>query len=310
MMQFQICLLKVMRVGNFMKTASVAMVLLFTTPYTSYAQMGDVTILAPSGIPAPYDPFSGIATAEQSEIELVYTGEGNREVLLDISPDFDAPWALLGEGGIIDFDLTSTDLPGAVVLNERFEASLTLEGNATPKSINLDFFIPELQYADAGMYLIELVIVARDPVTREPLSAERRFRVESTVVPRAQTNIAGAASSFDAGVNFAVIDFGEPETGETERVIIQVRANAETLIQLTSDNQGKLANQESEGFFIPYSVVVDGVSSNLEAPLEITRRPPRNLAGAAYPMDVILGDVTGAASGRYEDMIHIDVFPQ
>lgn len=61
---------------------------------------------------------------------------------------------------------------------------------------------------------------------------------------------------------------------------------------------------------MPYSLELDG------APVDLTElwtrriNPPRTLEGISLPMDFTLGEITGQMSGRYEDLITIDVTPR
>jgi hypothetical protein len=132
------------------------------------------------------------------------------------------------------------------------------------------------------------------------------------VVPsRAHVVLAGTAGSFDPSRSVAFIDFGELRTGASRQVFVTVRANNDTWITLTSQNQGRLLNELDQSMTpVPYAVSLDGVGSDLAQPLRLSRRPAPSLAGSAYPLVITIGDVSAAFAGPYRDDIVVEVEPQ
>ena len=64
-----------------------------------------------------------------------------------------------------------------------------------------------------------------------------------------------------------------------------------------------------KGTVIAYAVELNGVPVDLSEPWTGPVDPPRTLEGVSLPMDFTLGEVVGQMSGKYEDLITIDITP-
>ncbi|MDO1559637.1 hypothetical protein Q0812_09375 [Brevundimonas sp. 2R-24] len=142
-------------------------------------------------------------------------------------------------------------------------------------------------------------------------AAQLPLRLILQSMPRAQVNIAGSAGAFGSGSSVETVDFGVAESGATKRVFVQVRANAESTLSVRSAHRGVMRHVEmgEAGTEVAYQLELDG------EPVDLTRDwmrlvdPPRTLAGVSLPLDFTLGPIQGQMSGRYEDLLTIDVWP-
>lgn len=130
------------------------------------------------------------------------------------------------------------------------------------------------------------------------------------ILPDTALSIAGTSGTIGADRTFAFIDFGDLETGERAHIVFGAQANSEVQFTIESENGGALASLENAEHRIDYSATFDGEDLALEAGQTITRRPNRSLAGSRYRLDVAIGDVIGAFSGSYQDIITVEMIAQ
>lgn len=127
-------------------------------------------------------------------------------------------------------------------------------------------------------------------------------------IARAQINLAGTAGSYESGSDAATIDLGELKTGGTGRAFLQLRSNTPANLSFTSEHRGKLANITT-GTTIPYELTFDGRRVDLGNTGRLAAETPPTLRGSSFELGVTVGEVGGAAAGRYSDTIVIDVSP-
>jgi len=106
------------------------------------------------------------------------------------------------------------------------------------------------------------------------------------------------------------MDFGVLQTGESQQIFLQIRGNVPARIHLSSENSGKMRQQENSNFTVDYTVNLDGQEHSLLTPVSIARDIERSLHGTKFPMRVVIGDVAGKFSGVYRDIIYVDISPQ
>lgn len=290
-------------------------------------EQAELEIRVPGVVQFNYDPFSGLPSSDSINIEIHNLAAevvdetedalpdlddaSLREVILSIQPLDAASFNLVGENIQLPIDLVATNQPTILPAELGYEGRIVLDMANTPSSlIELNLKIFESLYADAGSYILGLEISLLDPLTNELIGSPAQTSLEVSVLQKLQTNIAGAKGRYEDGVNFAVIDFEELETGEQQRVFIQVRGNTDADITVSSEHEGRMLNTENPKLYVDYTVDVDGEISDLEVPLKLARSVAKDLQGSAYPMTVIIGDVSKSFSGSYQDIIHVDVSPQ
>lgn len=171
--------------------------------------------------------------------------------------------------------------------------------------LRLQVRVPAGQVVPSGHYdeNIQLRLVGQTGGVR----ADRRLPLSVQVQSRAQVNLAGTASVFNAGVRSAVLSLGELTDGSTNQIFIQLRANEPVRVRLDSRNRGMLAHVGMKSEVIPYTLVVDGTPANLAGPFFLTRSPRRTLEGASYRAVATVPKVGNKFAGEYRDLIVISV---
>ncbi len=276
-------------------------------------------VRAPSVVQFEYDPFSGLPSSESFSVEVHNLSPGDsdfdelaqQQAILSIQPLDAASFNLVGQTLQLPVELVSNNQPSFTRVEQGYAGAILLSPEDSPSSVSeFTINLPESLYADAGGYTLDLEISLLDALSNEPIVASRLMTVEVSVVQKLQTNIAGTKGRYEDGANFAVIDFGELQTGEEQQVFIQVRGNTDANITVSSENNGKMLNKENPKLYVDYTVDVDGQVSDLEAPLVLARTLAKDLQGSAYPMKVTIGNVSKSFSGIYQDIISVDVSPQ
>lgn len=189
-----------------------------------------------------------------------------------------------------------------------FYQNFTLRNSLRPVEFEFEFGIPASLYADPGEFLlpfdVDLVDVASNMVLNS-LELEVRALVELSL----QFNIAGGSVNRNTISRFTLVDFGELETSESQRLSLQIRGNSSADIRLTSENNGTLQHVDEEDLSIDYSVTVDGAPSTLARPFNLIRAVDPVISGSAYPIQITVGEVEGAFAGAYRDIITVEVRP-
>lgn len=163
-------------------------------------------------------------------------------------------------------------------------------------------------YADADIYTLPMIVELVDTVT-EQILVESLVNLEVMIDIQVQANIAGSDVRTGERIRVPVVNFGELKRGDSRRVSLQVRANTPAMITIESENKGRLRHKEENNLYVDYGVHVDGEGSTLENPLVLNREIAKTIEGSAYPMDIIIGDVTSSFAGSYRDVITVEVRP-
>ncbi len=309
----------------------VALIFCFTAPMVSLAKEiagSSLELTGPGGLSFLYDPFSGQAGDQSIELAieaLLSSQPSTRDATTVSSSSIANQWFNLRirPAGSKQFDLVSdngTKLPLEVSSSAKQRLSFqnghyidfinfSNQQEGTLK-LSYKFSIKPSVWAAPGSYkklvLVELVN-ANNP---EEIMVTKTLDIVATVEPKLQTNLAGQIGSFDNGVDVAIMDFGSLKTGASKKVFIQVRGNSKAMITLSSENKGVMKHSINPKWYVDYTVNVDGETSSLESPMRVERPVAKNFRGSAYPMQVTIGDVTKSFSGKYSDIITIDVNPQ
>lgn len=287
-------------------------------PVSADLGLQEVELSAPSALQMLYEPFSGLPAMANMRLDIRNVSqrqaepeELNKRYELRIATEQNSAFNLaLGTDGVLPFTVTATDA-FAFEQREQFYLHSIAYGVGSPKLMQLSYrvLIPEHIWAASGTFTRTLEISLVNVVDKSDVLASTTLEVSALVNAKLQTNLAGQVSSFEEGVDVAIVDFGTLETGETKRLFIQVRGNAKALISLTSENRGQMVHTLNPKWKVNYSITVDGQFSELSSPLEIERPVKRNFSGSAYPMDITIGDVKNSFAGKYRDVITIDVNP-
>jgi hypothetical protein len=126
-------------------------------------------------------------------------------------------------------------------------------------------------------------------------------------VARAQANLAGVAGHFSAGSDAATIDLGELTSGKRGTAYLQVRSNISAQLAFRSASGGYLVNASTPQSRVRYTMELAGVPVDLRGPASVAIGPQMSINGTAIEIAVTVGEVTGAAAGRYLDTVTIDI---
>lgn len=274
-----------------------------------------------------YKPFSGTTASQQFSLEFVVipdfdentttplrAEQERRLVSVRIRPSVLGPFSARGESSEIPITVSQKQRGGRFnYFDDEYRHDFYIKPfSGDVQSLDYLFNIAPSIFATAGDYTLPLYISVVDVETGEPLSDLLAMNVGVIVEPKLQVNVAGTQSQkrTKSGSRMPSIDFGELESGESRRVFVQVRGNAPALITVSSENKGTLQAPDDPDMKVNYSIRLDNEPSSLNAPLTIHRPVAPNLRGSSYPMVVTVGDVAGAFSGAYQDIIMIEVRPQ
>lgn len=270
-----------------------------------------------------YEPFSGLPSNQEFKITLepsnsvsrqpdaANEGGSNRRFRLRIRPSDNEDFRAQGQRQNLTTRISSNSQRGRFrrVNNEYRQDFRVRNNNLRAKIFELTFSVVASQYADPGIYRLPLDVDLLDMASEEILN-ETKYILEITVGKKLQTNIAGANTNQNVNSRFAVVNFGVLKTGDSRRISIQIRGNTLADIKLSSENNGRLVHTRESDLFVNYSINVDGIPSELESPLSITRSIKKTLRGVAYPMDIIIGDAEDKFAGKYRDIITVEVRPK
>ena len=298
---------------------SIVCLFIFLLPTVIHAQVSGISI---SNLQIVYEPFSGLPASSGLRVSLALSDPsdsdideqtGTEEIRLRIRPTNNTAFVATNTTKtILPITFTSNTRGARLSLfNNEYHHDFTLRGSSG-RSLSLDYLasIPASIFAVSGLYNLSLEVDLLDLSTGVPLTSTEVVDLQVLVKSKLQVNIAGARSAAVNGVKLTTIEFDELTTDESSRVFIQVRGNTPALITVSSENSGRLLLRDSEDIYIDYKVSVDGEVSNLERPLKLRRLLAQDLRGTAYPMTLTVGQVEGAFSGSYQDILTVEVRPQ
>ena len=276
---------------------------------TAPARACDLVVEAPEAVRIQYDPFAIGASSGPLDVRFENRSDTACELRLRLINDLDEPLTTIELGGaVVEFrpretsGLLRRDLEPGVFL-------LVVPGKQTVRA-EIDALVVNNSVVEAGDHQADLRLAVEGP-DGATVAPAVRLRVILRSVPRAQVNIAGSAGAFGSGSSVEVIDFGIAETGAQKRVFVQVRANADSTLSVRSEHRGVMRHVEmgEAGTVVAYLLELDGEPVDLTSNWTRGIDPPRTHAGVSLPLDFTLGPVTGQMSGRYEDLLTIDVWP-
>ena len=258
-----------------------------------------------------YEPFSGMATIADLEVEVVNTGSDPCLASVAAQSDDRGPQRRLRFGaGALRYELS---LAAGQVFENDANAPIgdirVIEGAGGGATVTLRLEIGRGQIVESGVYSDRLRLVAFAIVGGVRRIADQEdVVVAAHVEPSAQINIAGAGAA-RSGFSSASIDFGELEPGERRRTVLQVRSTGPVSVVLDSANSGQLRQATRPDLAgIPYEIIFDREVVDLESGwVTVNRSPTISARGSSYPLVVRIGDFGARAAGRYEDTITISV---
>lgn len=288
--------------------------------FTSQAKAQQLELRSPSKTQIDYQPLSGLPASTNIKINVRFNttkpnkdqnNNRNEQFRLRFTPSQGNFIAVNKNGHKLPINFTSRQNNSQTRrIGNQFIEDITLNpGQRKRYDFDYTVSLSESQFAKPGIYSLLLDVDITTLTTNEVVSPEGRLEIEVIVDSKLQANIAGAHTQKSGGAKFAIIDFGELKSGEAESVSLQIRGNTDASIILTSQNNGRMKHQTAHHSYINYSINFDGTTSELKSPLHLIRPVAKNLTGSNYPLSVTIGDVSGAYSGRYRDIITVNVDP-
>lgn len=286
-----------------------------------YAQ--NIEIDAPASVQVVYKPFSGLPSAESIKVTLSSL-DGIMPEINDASRTGGAIYnirirssdggrfvARSSNGGELPVGIGTSSPEKLAGFDDHYLHYIRFAGaRSDARTINYDLAIRESIWAAPGTYAMSLDFEVVNAINKDQVFLLKTLQVIIIVEPNLQTNLAGQVGSFEDGVEVAIINFGKLESNESREIYVQVRGNTPARIRLSSENYGYMVNEKNHEWRVNYDVEVDGVSSSLETPLDLDRSVAKDFRGSAYPLRITVGDVAASFSGKYLDVITVDVRPQ
>lgn len=275
----------------------------------SSARACELAAEAPEAVRIEYDPFAVGSSSGPLDLQFENRSDTACKLRLRLTDDLGEPRATIVLGGaIVEFrpressGLLRRDLEPGVFL-------LDITAGQTVRA-EVDALVVQNAVVDAGEHQTDLRLAVEGTDGSAAIPAVP-LHVILHSAPRAQVNIAGSAGAFGSGSSVEVVDFGLAATGVKRRVFVQVRANAESTLSVKSEHRGVMRHLEmgEAGTVVAYLLELDGESVDLSRDWTRLVDPPRTLAGVSLPLDFTLGAVSGQMSGRYEDLLTIDIWP-
>ena len=273
------------------------------TSVSGQTPCNDININAPGQLRLPVEPFDGVTDIAQIDIEVLPASNASCVAAYSIEPIEGATWTLNGLGGVAspDFRLGEVNFVG----NGVFEAP-ALPSGQTPFTMLID----DNSVLEAGDYQTTVQVTALDEAG-EQIAPPILIELFINAIPRAEIYVAGAASSFGnlpAVDTVRLVKDGNTASG---RAIVQIRSNSDVLIEVSSENGGKLVHDTAPDLTINYQLSLDGEVVPLASPSQLQKSPERSLAGENLPLDVILTeDLSKKFAGRYRDIVRFEISPQ
>lgn len=256
-----------------------------------------------------YDPFAFSRPPGHLDLDLVNAGDGRCDLELRLMDIDGQPLRALDLGGVtLDIRLREGGTAGATRLDpNRFTLSVPA---GAPVTLALALLATADTVAEAGEHYAAFRAEI-SPVGSDPMVLIGPIDVVLSSPPRAQLSIAGAAGAFGSTSSVEVIDFGEARTGAVKRAFLQIRANTQSRLTFVSEHSGTMRRLGATGDEpgIEYRVILQGEPLDLRQQAVRSVDPPRTLQGQSLSLDFELDSTLARKSGRYEDLLMIDIDP-
>lgn len=169
------------------------------------------------------------------------------------------------------------------------------------KEIRPRLFVHRGQEGISGIYRASIEAVFRP--AGQPDDEERTtVRLSASVVPGVQANFVGVSRSNGRG-GASLLDLGEIEPGMRRSVGLQVRANTEVDVEVSSENRGRLVQRRRGGGSIGYQMNVGGEAVNLGSQSDVVLPASVGRRGRTSRIVIQVENFDNAPAGQYGDTI-------
>ena len=195
-------------------------------------------------------------------------------------------------------------------IENRISMNVPADGS---RDVDLYLAIDRLQDLPAGTYMTDLNF---DFVTQSlDVLDTMVLRIGSDINPSLQANFTGLASPLisnnETGSNsnrqHAVLNLGEITPNETQRLGLQIRANAPVTIQVNSENKGVLLHEFDEGE-IQYTTKLNDRDLDLTTTTRLNGYASPNRNGVTNPLIITVSDFgKNVPAGNYYDVLTFQI---
>ena len=290
---------------------SLAMLLLFLAaiycPVLLQAQRAVMEVSVP--VPIVLRPFHLLPAGEDMIVKV--TNPSATPMVIDMEISLSE-----GGGGGSEFawraeKLIAADASGAriVAVAQTYVGQVSLQPNeATSFKVHWKVAVPS--FAVPGVLVMPVDIILSDHATGIELAAQLDVPITLQVVFDSALTIAGTSGSTSGDRTFAFLDFGELVTAESAFIIFGMRANDAIVVEITSQNGGVMRDEDQPTQAVAYAATFDGQPLALKTSVILARRPKQDLTGSRYRLDIVIGDVSSAYAGSYQDTITVEIIAQ
>ena len=258
-----------------------------------------------------YDALSRTDYVAQLDYIVRNVGTGSCVGSLAFEDPAGAPGGLSGSGTqVLEFSLADPATITRPLWDSQTGTRAQLSVALTPGdtvTLRPHLVIARYQQARSGTYSRPLDLVFRE-VGPVGLGAEIRRSVTPAVRVRSsvQANFTGTDATASAG-GMAGLDLGVLTPGLRRDLGLQLRANTDVDVQITSDNAGQLAHETVPGAAIPYTLDLAGSRVDLSATQSIAVGAGLADTGRTAPITIEIGAFDRVPAGAYSDVVRVRV---
>lgn len=223
---------------------------------------------------------------------------------------------LVGPGAPLRYELYK-DASGTVRLKPLVSASANDVFSGVvptgPSGLSLQFVLvlPPEQVVRPGSYADQIEFSSYEgPFGAGILRDRRRVSVTTGVPAVAEISFTGGGS-FDPTYNTYSLNFGNLKTGDRRIVGLKARGNGGYRLRLASQNGGRLLHvDKADGSVVAYGLTANGAQVTLTGGGNVdvaTNSDVVPATGILQQLEFSVGDLTGASSGDYKDVINVTV---
>lgn len=285
---------------------------LLMTGGAAFACEPSVTVVGDARV-NPYDSLAGGYYLEPLVIRVRNSGRSACVGRLRLET-LDGLTALVGpNGGTLAYVMVAPRDISDVVLDPLTGQNDSIRVRVPPgraEEIRPQLYMLAGQRARSGLYSAPIGIELRPAPNEQAENGEghdwspvsTRGTVAALVQPSVQANFVATDSVSGSGTA-ASVSLGNLTTGLRRDLGIQVRANTDVDVSISSRENGVLKRDGNGAASVNYDLIVGGSVFDLSSPATTELSAITNLGGVTNPVSIIVGDTRGAPSGRYSDQI-------
>lgn len=254
-----------------------------------------------------YDSLSRYDYLEPLDIRLTHRGKGRCIGLLNFERGTSNGILSGVNGDNLNFLLLSSYSNNSILFDPETGQSngLTVnlrEGEST--RLKPYFYLQRRQSGQSGTYSapIDMVFTGR----RSSETRRQTLIIRAKVKASVQANFTGVRR-LPGKTGTSLLNFGHMESGQTERLGLQLRSNSDVDVTISSRHNGAMKNLNYEGEFLNYDMILGGHKVDLSSQDAVSLGTSVSRDGLTAPIEVTLDNFDKAAAGHYFDVIELRV---